>query len=109
MEDQNTMAAQTTATDPQKRSHRILIETSTATHEIRLTRARMITLAAAATLGLGWTLTATAGFLVSSLGDTGQGAEVGMVEQAYGERIETLDTRLAAATARARQATAHLD
>ncbi|MSU89073.1 peptidoglycan DD-metalloendopeptidase family protein [Rhodobacteraceae bacterium 2CG4] len=103
------MAAENTATETETGTHRILIETSTATHEIRLTRGRMTVLAAAAALGLGWTLTATAGFLVSSLGDTGQGAEVGMVEQAYGERIEALDTRLAAATERAREATAKLD
>ncbi|MHA3978434.1 DUF5930 domain-containing protein [Halovulum sp. GXIMD14794] len=103
------MAAETPATDVETRSHRILIETPCGSREIRLTRARMTALAAAAALGMGWTLTATAGFLVSSLGDTGQGVEVGMVEQAYGERIDLLDKRLAAATARAADATAKLD
>lgn len=103
------MAAETPATDVETRSHRILIETPCGSREIRLTRARMTALAAVAALGMGWTLTATAGFLVSSLGDTGQGVEVGMVEQAYGERIDLLDKRLAVATARAADATAKLD
>ncbi|NNU80654.1 peptidoglycan DD-metalloendopeptidase family protein [Halovulum dunhuangense] len=91
-------------------ARKIVIQTHHATREIALTPSRMALLAGAAVLGLGWTLTATAGFVVSALSPEGAvRGELELVEAAYEDRIATLDTALAEATRRADDTAARLD
>jgi len=78
----------------------LTIATPNGTRHIRLTRGRVLTGTALGALMLGWTLTATAGFLVSTLSPSGHGSELSLVEAAYEKRIASLEAELAATSAR---------
>lgn len=87
---------------------KITIQTHKASREIHICRVRMALLATAAAVGIGWTLTATAGFIVSTLSPEGNRSELSLVEAAYQDRIETLTDALEATRTRAEAAEAQL-
>lgn len=97
------------AKDATGRGRKIIIETHRATREIHICRLRMALLGTAAAIGIGWTLTATAGFIVSTLAPAGPASELALVEASYQERIATLGEALETERARADAAESRLD
>ena len=91
---------------PDTASRRLIVETAHGRREVRLGRGRCLCGAAAGALLLGWTLTATAGFVISALSGPGGGS---LLEDAYAARIAALESRLAEAEAAGTADAARLD
>lgn len=90
-------------------TRKIYIQSSETITEIPLTRGRIIALSTVVGAAVVWSAIATAGFVIGTLGDTGRGAEIDMVEESYRTRIASLETQLAEATGRSETAVGRLD
>ncbi|MEO1314194.1 MAG: DUF5930 domain-containing protein, partial [Pseudomonadota bacterium] len=90
------MTINTSGTAPvDQAARRITIQTPHGDHSFELTRGRLWTGGAIATLCLTWTITATAGFLVSNMSPGNEVADTAMIESAFEQRIDRLTGALA--------------
>lgn len=92
------------APDQGRARRTIIIQTPNATREIELTGRRIIGAVGLTGVVLAWTLSASAGFLVSRLSPVNEGRDLALVEAAYEKRITGLQEALDAESGRLQSA-----